>query len=71
MPALGFSLLLIAVGAILAFGVNISVTGVSIYTVGLILFTVGLGSAVMSLLFWTSFSPYRTVRTVVQDDIRL
>jgi Domain of unknown function (DUF6458) len=71
MPALGFSMFLIAVGAILAFAVNVSITGVSLYIVGLILFTVGLFGAVMSLLFWTSFSPYRTQRTVVHDDIHV
>jgi Domain of unknown function (DUF6458) len=80
MPALGFSMFLITVGAILAFAVNASMTGVSLYAVGLILLTVGLFGAVTSMLFWTSFAPYRTVRTVVaaapavpvvHEDVRL
>lgn len=58
MPALGFSLFLIAVGAILAFAINVSVSGVSLYTVGIILLIVGAVGALMSMLFWTSFAPY-------------
>ena len=58
MPALGFSLFLIAVGAILAFAVNVSVSGVSLYTVGIILLVVGVIGALMSMLFWTSFAPF-------------
>jgi Domain of unknown function (DUF6458) len=58
MPALGFSLFLIAVGAILAFAINVSVSGVSLYTVGIILLIVGVVGALMSALFWTSFAPF-------------
>jgi hypothetical protein len=58
MPALGFSLFLIAAGAILAFAVNASVSGVSLYAVGIILLIVGVLGAVMSMLFWTSFAPF-------------
>ncbi len=58
MPALGFSLFLIAVGAVLAFAVNVSVSGVSLYMVGIILLIVGVVGALMSMLFWTSFAPY-------------
>ncbi len=58
MPALGFSLFLIAVGAILAFAVNVSVSGVSLYAVGLILLAVGVIGALISMLFWTSFAPF-------------
>ena len=58
MPALGFSLFLIAAGAILAFAVNVSVSGISLYTVGIILLVVGVIGAVMSMLFWTSFAPF-------------
>ena len=59
MPALGVSLFLVAVGAILAFAVNVAVTGISIATVGVILMVVGLVGMVLSLLFWTSFAPFR------------
>ncbi|TAK74879.1 MAG: hypothetical protein EPO16_10015 [Dehalococcoidia bacterium] len=58
MPALGFSLFLIAVGAILAFAVNVDVSGVSLYTVGIILLIVGVVGALLSMLFWTSFAPF-------------
>ena len=59
MPALGFSLILIAVGAILAFALRVSVSGISLYTVGIILMVVGVVGLLMSLLFWSSFSPFR------------
>ena len=67
MPALGFSLFLIAVGAILAFAVNVSVSGVSLYMVGIILLIVGAVGALMSMLFWTSFAPYG--RRDARDDV--
>ena len=57
MPALGFSLFLIAVGAILAFAVNVSISEVNLYTVGIILMIVGIVGAVLSALFWTSWAP--------------
>jgi hypothetical protein len=59
MPALGFSLFLIAVGAILMFAIEFSVAGISLYTVGVILLIVGVVGALMSMLFWTSFAPFR------------
>jgi len=58
MPALGLSLLLIAVGAILAFAVNVAVSGIDLYAVGIILLIVGIVGALMSMLFWTSFAPF-------------
>lgn len=85
MPALGFSLLLIAVGAILTWAVDATVTGIDIAAVGVILMIVGLVGVVMSMAFWTSFSPWadsapvgrrRVVRerrgpdVVVEDDTR-
>jgi hypothetical protein len=57
MPALGLSLFLIAVGAILAFAVNYVVTGIDINAVGYILMVVGFIGLLLSLLFWTSFAP--------------
>ena len=71
MPALGTSLFLIAVGAILMFAVNASVSGISLYTVGLILLIVGIVGAVLSMLFWTSFAPFASGRHVDEHiDIR-
>lgn len=59
MPALGISLLLIAVGAILAFAVDATVAGISLYATGIILLIVGIVGALISLLFWTTFAPFR------------
>ncbi len=70
MPALGFSLFLIAVGAVLAFAVNASVSGVSIYAMGIILLIVGVLGALMSLLFWTSFAPFAR-HDSTHDDIHV
>jgi hypothetical protein len=52
---LGVGLFLIAVGAILAFAVNATVSGVDINTVGWILMAVGLAGILLSLLFWSSW----------------
>ena len=67
MPALGFSLFLIAVGAILAFAVRISLGAVDLATVGIILMVVGAVGMVLSLLFWTSFAPFAPRH--VDDDL--
>lgn len=71
MPALGFSLFMIAIGAILAFAVTASVSGISISAVGVIFMIVGLIGLVLSLLFWTSFSPYGTATRhhIVEEDV--
>jgi hypothetical protein len=47
--ALGTSLLLIAVGAILRFAVHVSASGFSIHTVGVILMIVGAAGLLISL----------------------
>jgi hypothetical protein len=59
---LGTSLFLIAVGAILAFAVNTSVSGIDISTVGIILMIVGVLGLLISLFY---LAPRR--RTVVDD----
>jgi hypothetical protein len=54
---LGFGILLIAAGAILAFAVHTTNTsGVDIHTVGLILLGVGAFSTVLSMVFWSSWA---------------
>jgi hypothetical protein len=58
MPALGISLILIAVGAILAFAVTTAVEGVAIATIGVILMGVGFLGLLISMLFLMSFSPF-------------
>lgn len=54
----GFSLFLIAVGAILAWAVSYTVAGVDIKVVGAILMVVGVLGLLMSLLFLASFAPF-------------
>ena len=66
----GVSLFLIAVGAILAFAVTATVSGVAIPTVGWILMVVGGVGLLLSLLFWSSFSPYGSGRRTVVEDRR-
>ena len=64
---IGVSIFLIAVGAILAFAVEFEASGVSIDTVGVILMIVGVIGLLMSLLFWSSWSPYARRDTVVRE----
>ena len=52
---LGVSLFLIAVGAILTFAVNATVSGVDINTIGWILMIVGVVGLVLSMIFWSSW----------------
>ena len=56
---IGFSLFLLAVGAVLAFAVNAQVSGLEIQTIGLILMVIGGLGLALTLLFWSDFSPYR------------
>lgn len=74
MPALGLSLFLIAIGAILAFAVSAGVEGVAVPTVGIILMIVGGIGLLLSMLFLMSFSPFaseerRTVHTDRVDHV--
>ena len=52
---IGVSLFLIAVGAILTWAVNATVSGLDIQTIGVILLVVGLVGLVLSLMFWSSW----------------
>ena len=67
---IGASLFLIAVGAILAWAVEIEVAGLDLETIGVILLVVGVIGLVLSMLFWSSFAPFRRTtedRTVIRD----
>ena len=66
--SIGFSLFLIAVGAVLAYAVNAQVSGLELQTIGVILMVVGAIGLVLSLLFWSSFSPYRRERVDAYED---
>jgi hypothetical protein len=52
---IGVSLLLIAAGAILVWGVNATVAGLDVDAIGVILMVVGLVGLVLSLIFWSSW----------------
>lgn len=78
---IGVSIILIAVGAVLAFAVHVTTSGFNIHTVGYILLVVGIIGALISLMFWSSWGGFggRTVvdegpatrrRTIVEDEIR-
>ena len=62
---IGVSLLLIAVGAILIWAVDASVSGVSIDAVGVILLVVGALGVVLSMIFWSSWGGVRSHREEV------
>jgi len=53
---LGVSIILIAVGAILAFAVHHHTNGVDINTVGYILLIVGIVGALLSMVFWSTWA---------------
>ena len=64
---LGVSIFLIAVGAILAFAVDVAVEGVDLDTVGVILMIVGGLGLLASLLFWSSWGGVGRRDAVVAD----
>ena len=53
---IGTSIFLIAVGAILAFAVNIRTNGIDLQTVGVILMLVGVFGVILSAIFWITIS---------------
>ena len=68
---LGVGLILSAVGAVLAFAVNATVSGVDIDTIGWILLIVGIVGILLSLVFWSSWAGpgyYSRRRTAVVDE---
>jgi hypothetical protein len=66
---IGASLFLMAIGGILAWAVNVETEAVDLDTIGIILLVVGALGLVMSMLFWSSFAPFRRTedRTVIRD----
>jgi hypothetical protein len=63
---IGVSVFLMAVGAILAFAVNVSAEGIDLDTVGVILIILGLVGLLASLVWWDDWTPRR--RTAAYDD---
>ncbi len=65
---MGVSLLLVAVGAILVWAVNATVSGLEVHTIGWILLIVGAVGGLLSLIFWSSWGGFGGPRPV--DDGR-
>ena len=63
---IGVSVFLMAVGAILAFAVNVPSDGINLDTVGVILIVLGLVGLLTSLVLWDDWTPRR--RAVGYDD---
>jgi uncharacterized protein DUF6458 len=55
---ISLSILLIAVGAILAWAVNAEVAGLDIQVAGIILVVVGVIGLITSLIFWSSWGGF-------------
>ena len=69
---LGVSLILIAVGAILAFALHVhNSSSFDVNTIGIILLVVGIVGALLSMIFWTSWAGpgyfSRSRRTVIDE----
>lgn len=67
---LGVSIFLIAVGAILAFAVNATVSGVDLVIVGWVLMGVGALGVVLSMIFWSTMGFGDRHTTIVEDNRR-
>ncbi len=57
---LGVGFLLIAVGAVMAFALNINTSGsgVNLHTIGIILLVVGILGTLLSMFFWSSWGGF-------------
>jgi hypothetical protein len=67
--SLGASLVLIAIGAILKWGITASTTGIDLDAVGVILMLVGLVGALVSMAFLYSWSPIPYRRRTAYSDV--
>jgi hypothetical protein len=56
---IGVSIFMMAVGAILAFAVNVPSNGIDLDTVGVILIILGLAGLLASLVWWDDWMPRR------------
>ncbi len=57
---IGVGILLVAVGAILAFAINVDTggAGINLHTIGYILLAVGALGIVLSMVFWSSWGGF-------------
>ncbi len=63
------SLLLIAVGAVLTFAVDVDMEGWDLQTTGVILMIVGGLGVILSLVFWSSWGGFGRRATVVESPV--
>jgi hypothetical protein len=64
---IGAGLFLIAVGAILRFGIStVSTHGIAVHTIGDILMVVGVLGVVLTVIMW---APWRSRRVVYRDEV--
>jgi hypothetical protein len=63
----GTSIFLIALGAILTFAVDVTVSGLDLATVGVILMIAGVIGVIVSLIWIDRATAPRTDRTVVEE----
>ena len=66
---LGVSLILIAAGAILVWGVERDAEGLDLDAIGVILMVIGLVGFLLSMIFWSSWSPWYRRRTYAEGDV--
>jgi hypothetical protein len=66
--SIGVSIFLLVVGAILTFAVEVSASGFNVHTVGIILMLAGALGLLLSLLLWSSVSPWNRRRTMGRGD---
>jgi hypothetical protein len=60
------SILLIAVGAILTWGVTAEAEGLDVNNIGVILLIVGILGLVLSMIFWSSWGGFRRLAAYVE-----
>ena len=65
---IAFSLLLIAGGAILVWGVNATVAGLDVNAIGVILMVVGSIGLVLSLIVWSSWGGWNRRRATYVEE---
>ena len=66
---IGTSIFLLAVGAILAFAVNVETDGFNLETIGTILMVVGAVGVLLSMVFWNSWGGLHRRDVVVDGPI--
>ena len=69
---IGASIFLLALGAILSFGINVDSDGSGVFnidTIGIILMVIGAIGILLSMMFWSSWGGFggREERTVIRD----